>query len=624
VTRLFDLGRALAMAVLGALLGAACVVAAYTLAPDLVMKMDIDPPSIVHGLYPVERGPDGVSYAWSKDLVTINLPGLDRQHPWEFSLRFRGAREDPRTLPIVQISADGVTLDQRQAQNTFQDVAVKLPAGDGGQRGARITIRCSNTFIPGAYDPRPLGIIVDEMHVVRLSRGVPFVPRPALAAATLGGAIFGAFFGLIGLTAGSAALAAGALACGQAVALVHGAGPYTATYTDQIPWLAGWIAVIGALLVSLTQRWMGQRLRNTARFAVAFSVAVLYLELLVLLHPTMPVEDVLFQAHRFEWVRAGRYFFTEFTPGGYVFPYAIGLYVAALPFASLVHGTTGYMVLVRTVTAVADAAAGVLLYPMITRQTGDRLAGAIAVALFHLVPINFYLQRVGNLTSAFAQSLLFACVALIVLGFATPGRYGRIALLTVIAFTAMVSHANTIVMLVLVLAAIALTLWRFGRDNAPAGAGPVVLIVTAIAAAAAITLYYRRFGTIALAPLLPEGGHGSIASRFAAVPAQVMASYGWPVIALAMLGGIVIRHRRDRLTLTTWAWLATAGVIMLLHVLLAIELPFDLAAFPAIALLAALGASWLWRLGWEGQAVSILLLLASVAVGIRNWVAPLR
>jgi len=377
-------------------------------------------------------------------------------------------------------------------------------------------------------------------------------------------------------------------------------------------------------LVSLTQRWMGQRLRNTARFAVAFSVAVLYLELLVLLHPTMPVEDVLFQAHRFEWVRAGRYFFTEFTPGGYVFPYAIGLYVAALPFASLVHGTTGYMVLVRTVTAVADAAAGVLLYPMITRQTGDRLAGAIAVALFHLVPINFYLQRVGNLTSAFAQSLLFACVALIVLGFATPGRYGRIALLTVIAFTAMVSHANTIVMLVLVLAAIALTLWRFGRDNAPAGAGPVVLIVTAIAAAAAITLYYRRFGTIALAPLLPEGGHGSIASRFAAVPAQVMASYGWPVIALAMLGGIVIRHRRDRLTLTTWAWLATAGVIMLLHVLLAIELPFDLAAFPAIALLAALGASWLWRLGWEGQAVSILLLLASVAVGIRNWVAPLR
>src|SRR5215510_5826623 len=102
MTRLHDLARALAAAILGALLGAACTVAAYTLAPDLTMKMDIDPPALVRGVYPVERGPDGVSYAWSRDVVTLTLPGLDRQHPWEFRIRFRGARVDPSTLPYVQ------------------------------------------------------------------------------------------------------------------------------------------------------------------------------------------------------------------------------------------------------------------------------------------------------------------------------------------------------------------------------------------------------------------------------------------------------------------------------------------------------------------------------------------
>jgi len=198
LTNLQDLGRAVAAAILGALLAAACAVAGYLFAPDLVMQMDTDPPPVVRGLYPVERGPDGVSYAWSKDVVTITLPGLDRQHQWQFRLRFKGAREDPNTLPYVQTMVDGAAMDMRQAQNEYQDVAVLLPTNDGQQRGARITIRSSNTFVPGPGDNRPLGIIIDEMRVVRLSNGVPFVPRPALAAAALGGAIFGAFFGLIG------------------------------------------------------------------------------------------------------------------------------------------------------------------------------------------------------------------------------------------------------------------------------------------------------------------------------------------------------------------------------------------------------------------------------------------
>ena len=79
----------------------------------------------------------------------------------------------------------------------------------------------------------------------------------------------------------------------------------------------------------VAERVQGPTFRNTARFVAAFAAAALYLKLLVLLHPPMPVGDAVFQAHRFEWVLSGRYYFTSIAPGGYEFPYAIGLYVVA-------------------------------------------------------------------------------------------------------------------------------------------------------------------------------------------------------------------------------------------------------------------------------------------------------
>ena len=149
----------------------------------------------------------------------------------------------------------------------------------------------------------------------------------------------------------------------------------------------------------------------------------------------MPIGDALFQAHRFEWVRDGSWFFTSIAPGGYQFPYAIGLYVAALPFDEYVRGTYGFMALLRILVAVVDTAAGVLLYPAIVGSLSDpadaaerpqgiagpgrapdiRLAGAVAVGLYHLLPLNFQVQTVGNLTNAFGQSLFAISLALIVL-----------------------------------------------------------------------------------------------------------------------------------------------------------------------------------------------------------------
>src|SRR5262245_64169370 len=115
-----------------------------------------------------------------------------------------------------------------------------------------------------------------------------------------------------------------------------------------------------AALALLTQARRRTALRNTARFAVAFSAAALFLKLLVLLHPNMGVGDTMFHAHKFQAVLAGNLYFTSIAPGGYAFPYPPGLYVFTSLFAGLVRRGTADMALLRIVCASADAAAGLL------------------------------------------------------------------------------------------------------------------------------------------------------------------------------------------------------------------------------------------------------------------------
>jgi hypothetical protein len=152
-------------------------------------------------------------------------------------------------------------------------------------------------------------------------------PRPARAAlsgAGTAGAALGAANAALGLTAGSAIGAALLLSAAQGAILARGYGPYT-----DFPAVTGRLAIaIAVALVLLTgvARWVrAQPLRNTARFAIAFSGGALFLKLLVLLHPDMPVGDAMFQAHRFQTVLAGNLFFTSVAPGGYLFPFAPGL-----------------------------------------------------------------------------------------------------------------------------------------------------------------------------------------------------------------------------------------------------------------------------------------------------------
>ncbi len=358
-------GRALAAAILGALAGATWLVLIYGRAPALNIDFDVSPPrEIVAGIYTTERDPGTeVTFVWSSESATISLADVDRQVPWTMDVRVRGARAGNQPNPSLQFFVDGVLVETHQTSADYSDVFVSIPARPL-QSGLVIDMRASSTFVPGPSDPRVLGVMLDRISLA--PSGVVLPPRAAFRGVALASAAAGAVLALLGVTAGSAVGGVLLLSAALAGLIARGFAPYTG-FPEVAVRATLWIGFLTTILVAIVRRLRHEPFRNTARFAIAFSAAALLLELLALLHPNMPIGDALFHAHRFQEVLAGRWYFTSIAPGEYQFPYAPGLYVFAIPFASLVRRGPADMTLLRIIVTTADALAGLLLYGMAVR-----------------------------------------------------------------------------------------------------------------------------------------------------------------------------------------------------------------------------------------------------------------
>ena len=115
---------------------------------------------------------------------------------------------------------------------------------------------------------------------------------------------------------------------------------------------------------------LGRR-RPGASIVAAITFAAVAIQLLLLSHPDMPLGDAIFQAHRYQDVLGGKYYFTSIAPGNYQFPYPIGLYVASLPFSGLAQGELQNAALLRMVVVVLSAIAAALLYCPMLRWSND-------------------------------------------------------------------------------------------------------------------------------------------------------------------------------------------------------------------------------------------------------------
>ncbi len=624
----YAIGRAAAAAMIAALLGAVWVALFYAWHPALTVDFDRDVPRNLSGVYSAERDePSGLTFAWTGADVVLRLPGLDRGKSWTLDLRVRGGRPIPEDNPDVTVLADGVLLAVERTAAEFQDIRLTIPAR-GERRGLTIGIRSSKTFVPGPADPRPLGVMLDRLSLT--PDGVVLIPRPALSASAVSSAALGAAIALLGVTAGSAIGGAVLLSAGAAAVIARGFGPF-ADYPDTVISLGIWLALVLAGLSLAVQYFRGQPLRNTARFAAAFSASALFLKLLVLLHPDMPVGDAMFHAHRFQGVLGGNVYFTSTAPGGYAFPYPPGLYVFASLFSGLVRRGAADMALLRVITCSIDAAAGLLLYAVVVRAWGHRLAAAMAVAIYHLIPLDFAVLTTGNLTNAFAQAVAVGALALLA---SAPGR-GATALLALALAVAYLSHTSTLAILfVATLAIAAMFAWRGGPARRPAAAA--IVVATTGAAVIAVVLYYAHFmdtyrtelGRIGheTATAAADAGGRTIADRLRFVPYALGLYVGAPVLLFAFLGAVqlTIRRTADRLTLTLAGWMLSCLAFLVIGVLTPVDMRYYLAAVPALAIAAGYGAGWAWTQGWPRhrtlwRITAAVFLAATISTAFHNW-----
>ena len=532
-----------------------------------------------------------------------------------------------------------MALASHQTSNEFEDITVTVPEHPGRVRGLTLAIVSSNTFVPGPGDPRRLGVQVDRIKLTPVRLGA-FPPRRAVAVAAIAAAAFGAVFGLLGATATTAVGAATVLAVAQAVVLRHGLGPFGA-WLGTVDRLAAGIGLALLLLTFVIERWRGERLRNTARFAMMFTGSVLYLKLLVLLHPDKWLIDAMFHAHRLEAVMGGSYVFTSIAPGGYIFPYPVGLYVTAEPLAWIV---TDHILLLRLVAAGVEAVAALFFYWMIVRGSGDRLEAAVAVAVLQLMPLGFGVLAAANLTNVFGQAMALIAMSLVTIAVVTPdGSRPVLVGACVATLVAMLSLTSTVATLVGMLAMSSFLLILLG-SGAAKRSGVRVAVVLLVAGAIAVGGYYSRFGATyeaqfarirgevagspqAVAPpssQLYQPGGASVISRAMAVPDLASRDFTWPFAILALAGLVVgWRSRTDPFRLVIAGWLGACAVFLVLGVLTPVDFRHYYAAMPAVALLAARGIVWLWRTGPTTRAAAGVLAGGGAVIGVNNWLTVL-
>ena len=633
--------RAAAGAVLGAVLASAALGAFARFSPTLLLDFDADlPRQVTSGFFPVERTP-AETFAWTTSQATITLRGLDRTTPWRCVVRLSGSRPAAAPRGETTIAVDGITHATLRPADGYQDVEVELPRRSGST-GAAVTLATTPTFVPGASDTRALGVQIDRLACHRTEGGGWPASAPLAAAAVAGGAM-GMVFALLAPTLAVALAGFAAFGAATAFALSVGAAAYAPDYLRRVAAVPLWIA--GPVLLFCVARARAARpLHPAAGFVLAFSSALLCLKILALLHPSKEVVDAVFHAHRLGAVLAGNYYFTQPMPGGVQFPYAIGLYVAAAPWAGLM---TDHVALLRIVVCLVDAIAGGLLYVVVASAWKDRFAGALAVVLYHAAPIPYTVIGNANLTYAFGQGIAAVAAVLAVLS-AAGARHRRWgAALFLAAALAFLSHVGIFPLLAVMLLATG-GLYLLLLEPSRRRHGAFIIGVTLVAAVFAVGAYYAHFPevyktlerVVTPAPDAPPdpgpaaanpGPELAMTDRALRAGALAGRSLGWPLLALAALGiGVVARAARDRLTLALAGWGVSAALFLAFRILAPVEMRYQryadefiervcYATMPAVAILAGAAAAWCWRSGMLWRIGGAAAFVAAVAGAVRLW-----
>lgn len=585
------------------------------------------------GFYPAEFDETaGQHFSWTSDAARIAIPGIDRRRPYRVRLRVRAGR-GPGTPPppAMVVSVDGIVQRRIETTNERQDVVAELPSRD--RPGAVVALDFSNTFVPGPDDNRSLGVVIEAVSIDGFDR--PLLPGGRATVLTvLATMLLVAAAGATGLSASWLA-GLGVLVAGAVVWLVTLDAAFLGAMPDRLLRISAGTIVAGIGVGALRRLWPSS-LAPEWGAAAGVTLVLAAIKIAYFWHPAVTVGDAIFQVHRAQDVAAGHYFFTSITPRPFLeFPYAIALYVVALPWWDWFPTELDRVRLLRAVAIGADAGIGLAMFFALRRAWSARSAWLFAV-LWPFVPGPVATLCTANLTNLFGQGVFGVAMGWI--GWVASGRTPRAAALAGIAAllaVAFLSHFSTLSVGVPLVVAVGALLMAGGQTTATRRVGWWVAGALLLATALAWVAYYSHFlDTYRETFARVAAREGAAEARSLVVPPgakfgrwwrEVLDASGLPVLAAAAVGGawLFTRRPREGLTLALAGWGATWLAFSALGIFTAVEMRANLAAAPFVLALAvyALGeGAGRSRLAAAGVVVVSAWI---VAAGFDRWVACL-
>ena len=552
------------------------------------------------GLYGVEY-PEGIPpFAWTGKSALVRVPRLDRRVGYRLTVVARAGYTAP--LPVA-FAVDGAAWPA-----TFDlsgdRTALTIDIPPAPRNTVFVTMTPARTFVPGPQDRRTLGFIVEAFVLAPASGRFP-LPTRAIGQMAGAAALYGAAAAIAGCSWPIIAGVAVAVSSWQTWLLMRD-GAFLCDFPDAFVPLAIWALVAGVVIGA----WAFRRrpvVRRAVQTTVFLIVVITLLRLIVFLHPNAPIGDSEFQAHRAADVVAGRLFFTSVTPPPYFeFPYPPGMFVLALPFWKAVPDKVE---LLRGLALAADAVAALAVLLAGLRIWRLPQAACAAAIFYILAPVGIQTMATGNLSNAFAQSVLSAAVLSGICLVGSRPAWFWSALVAVALAWGFMSHFGT-VLIGPVLAAGVIVSWWFATDPDVRSARGWFALALAVAVVASYLLYYDHFHAVYRATLnrilagetsrrsmvptvTQQGGRVATFFRF------LLWNYSWALLAAAVAGAVVFirERRRDALSLAMWGWLAVCAVFAVLGIVTPLEVRATLAVQPFVALAAGLAVARAWETG---------------------------
>jgi hypothetical protein len=388
-------------------------------------------------------------------------------------------------------------------------------------------------------------------------------------------------------------------------------------------WRSRWLVECAALMttgllvsVFIAAKARGQRtVRSWLQVAVFVAVTV---------HGVIPPSPLIVQGdaqlhgNKLGEVARGNWFpvtRTDHKPP-FEIPYGFSFYGLLTPLAG--DGASNVPV-VRRAAALFSALSAVALAMAIGRVSATLAAASLLLWTF--APVNIRTMGFGNLNNVFAQSIfVLALVAAVLI----PKRVVRSLCVMFLVALSATAHLSAFIVLVTLVLAAAL----FASDRHSNAFKPV------LAGVAVAGIYYLTFLPM-IAAHIPRlmGERGGSRGVFDPwyLPSQILAGFGWPLIALIALS-LLVRAARPVFPLAR-SLAVTGGLLALVALVSPVEVRYLLAVLPLAAVLGAspldlgdprafprqtlaslVNVPWLRTLGSERVAIPMSVALILVVV----------